>query len=186
MKRKPILIDLDETVYPFLHTWNRWLEQKGQTVDEAFYWFYDLDLYLVDMLQKQPDFIEATRELRPEPLPEAMQALTRIAEHYPITAVTARNANEWQDITEDWVGEHLPFVTDIYFTRDGKQPEPTPKGIIAEKLNAYALIDDTAAWIQTLPENVRGYIVERPHGYASDYGAVSWERITLDILRKAA
>lgn len=177
-----VLIDLDETVYPFLHTWNMWIqENEGQTVDEAFYWYYDLDMYMPGFLEKQADFIEASKLLNPKPIQEASASLDIISKHYNIVAVTARNENEWKDVTETWVVEHLPFVTDIYFTRREHGEVATPKHVFAEKLNAHALIDDTAFWVETLPAHVRGYVVKRPNGFASDAGAVTWEHITSDL-----
>lgn len=182
MIEHPVLIDLDETVYPFLNTWDLWMANtEGKTIDEAFYWHYDLDLYMPGFLEKQAAFIAASEEINPEPLPEAMASLELISKRFPIKAVTARNENEWRDTTESWIVEHLPFVTDVYFARkDGVIP-PTPKHVIAEKLAAYALIDDTAFWVETLPEHVKGYVVKRPNGFASDAGAISWGQIAYEL-----
>lgn len=183
--RKPILIDLDETVFSFAASWDQWMQHTtGQSIDEALYWYYDIDAYIPDFLGKQEAFIKHLPIIKPKPVPAAMEALTVLAEHFHIQALTARNEDEWQEETLFWTQKHLPFVTDVHFTRKGGGKPPIPKGIMAEKLNAFALIDDAKMWIDTLPKHILGYIVKRPDGLASDDGAISWEEIKIDILNR--
>lgn len=190
MHRKPILIDLDEVVYPFIHTWDKWLkDEKGLGVDwDAFVWHYDLDLYLSNHVEKQPEFVSAAPGLDPQPIQEAVHALQLLSEDYPIMALTARNSEDWHGATHDWIGRHLPFVKDIHFARHGRGEAATPKGVIADQLKAKALIDDTAFWIETLPSHIDGFVLKRPAPLASDEGAVSWDYILNQLAaeRKAA
>ena len=181
---QPVLIDLDETVYPFIETWNRWLHYNGEhPVDlDAFSWWYDLDLYLTEHVERQPDFISAQKQLKPKPIPEALENLQRIAQYYPIVALTARNKEDWYEETKFWVNKRLPFVENIYYSRLKRGSEAKPKQIIADQLNAYALIDDTKMWVDGLPDYIRGYVVKRPSPLASDAGAKSWEEIAEDLV----
>lgn len=182
--QQPVLIDLDETVYPFIETWNRWLNYNGEhPVDmNVFSWWYDLDVHLSNHVERQPEFIKAQKTLKPKPIPEAFDALSRIAEFYPIVALTARNKADWVDETKFWVNKRLPFVQNIYYNRLERGSEATPKQIIAEQLNAYALIDDTKMWVDGLHEDIRGYVVKRPHPLASDSDALSWHDIADELL----
>lgn len=184
MKRKPILIDLDETVYPFLSTWDKWMKHtnRGAVDYDAFVWYYDLDLYLSNHVEKTPDFIAYQHILEPQPIPEAMTALLDIAEYYPIMALTARNKADWSNATDLWVEQHLPFVKDIHYVRENRGDDAIPKGIVASQLNAQALIDDTAYWIDSLPTDIDGYIVTRPQPIASDNGAEPWHLIADKII----
>jgi hypothetical protein len=185
MKPK-LLIDIDETVYPFLHTWDEWLRSKQELgVDwESFAWWYDLDLYLEGHLEKQEEFIAAHAFLRPQPIPEAEKSLLTLKEHFTISALTARNKADWQGETESWINQHLPFVEDIFYNRAKRGSSAVPKGRVAEKLNAKALVDDTSYWIQTLPSQIDGYIVKRPTPLASDAGAIHWNEIESLLLKK--
>jgi hypothetical protein len=182
--RQPVLIDLDETVYPFIETWNRWLHLNGEhPVDfDVFSWWYDLDLYLSKHVERQPDFIAAQKKLKARPIPEAFENLQRIAQYYPIIALTARNKEDWYHETAFWINKRLPFVENIYYSRLKRGSEATPKHVIADQLNAYALIDDTKHWVDGLPEHIRGYVVKRPSPLASDAGAKSWEEIAEELI----
>ena len=181
---KPILIDLDETVFSFAASWDKWQQHTtGQPIDEALYWYYDIDTYIPNFLDKQEAFIKHLPVIKPKPIPEAMEALNVLSEHFQIQALTARNADEWLNETMFWTEKHLPFVADVHFTREGGGKPPVPKGVMADKLNAFALIDDAKMWIDTLPQHIKGYIVERPDGFASDEGAMSWTAITEDIMK---
>lgn len=188
MKRKhakPVLIDLDETVVGFVTTWNQWLkETKGEEIDEALYWHYDIDAYLYNFIDLQKSFLEDYHRLNPQPIPEALSSLQQIQEKHHVIALTARNKDEWANVTESWIGTHLPFVKDIHYTRSNGGAPSTPKGVIADKLNAYALIDDTSHWLETLPKHINGYLVKRPKPLASDLGAQTWDKITKDILKR--
>lgn len=184
-KRKPILIDLDETVFSFAASWDKWMQHTtGQTIDEALYWYYDIDAYIPDFLEKQEEFIKHLPVIKPKPVPQAMDALNVLSQHFPIKALTARNKDEWAKETEFWTEKHLPFVTEIHYTRHSGGSPATPKGVMAEELKAFALIDDTKHWIDSLPPHIHGYVVKRPDGLASDHGAQSWQEITHDILKK--
>lgn len=181
---KTVIIDLDETVYPFIETWSRWLIHKGeQPVDmDTFSSWYDLDLHLSNHVDMQPHFIAAQSALKPKPIPEAFDSLSRIAEFYPVIALTARNRGDWFDETKFWVEKRLPFVQNIYYSRLDRGGEATPKQVIAKQLNAYALIDDTKMWVEGLHEDIRGYVVKRPHPLASDDGARAWDDIADELI----
>ncbi len=184
-KIKPVLVDLDEVLYPFVHTWDLWMQHtKNQNVDwEALVWYYDLDLYLPKYVDLQPDFVKAhTNLLNPVPIPGSIESLAIIANAHPIIACTARNSEDWKETTENWLSSHAPFIQDIIYIRDGRGKEPIPKGEIARKLRAHAHIDDTKFWIDTLPKNVKGYVLKRPLPLASDPGAQTWDEIIEDIL----
>ncbi len=184
-KKKPVLVDLDEVLYPFIHTWDEWLfRTQNQNVDwEALVWHYDLDLYLPKYVEKQPDFVKAHLSIvDPKPIPGSIESLSLIAQQYPIMACTARNAIDWRNATEKWLGEHAPFISDVIYIRDGRGHDPISKGEIADKLKAKAHIDDTKFWVDSLPSHVKGYVLKRPSPLASDPGAVSWEEIVEDLL----
>jgi 5'(3')-deoxyribonucleotidase len=182
--RQPVIIDLDETVYPFIETWSRWLHLNGEgPLDiDSFRWWYDLDLYLSEHVERQPDFIEAQKKLKAKPIPEAFENLQRIAQYYPIIALTARNKQDWYEETAFWINKRLPFVENIYYSRLKRGSEAVPKNVIAEQLNAYALIDDTKHWVDGLSENIRGYVVKRPFPLASDANARSWDDIAEELI----
>jgi hypothetical protein len=187
-KKRPVLVDLDEVLYPFVHTWDQWLkETKKASVDwEALAWHYDLDLYLAKHVDLQPDFVEAHKILLldPKPIPGSIEALSLIAQKHPVIACTARNAEDWRGETETWLSKHAPYISDVIHIREGRGDKPIPKSDIAKKLNAYAHIDDTKHWIDTMPKSVKGYVVKRPSPLASDEGAITWDAILLDIFKR--
>lgn len=185
MHRRPILIDLDETVYPFLHTWDAWLQRQGKSVDwDAFVWFYDIDSYLHDHIELQPHFLAEQHVLDPQPIPEAVAALTLLHSEFPIIACTARNGADWHEATTEWLHRHLPFVNDVVFTRTERGDSAVRKAQVAERLNALALIDDTSEWLKDLPAETEGYLVKRPQPLASDAGALDWHEIADAIMRR--
>lgn len=180
---KKILIDLDETVFAFAHSWSIWMEETtGQQIDEALYWYYDIEMYIPDFLTEQEKFISHLKHIKPKPIPDALEALTILSQHYHIEALTARNKDQWSKETEFWVTKHLPFVNDIHYTRDKIGVPARIKGDVAHELKAHALIDDTKHWIETLPAHIKGYLVRRPHNFASDAGALTWEQIKTHLL----
>lgn len=183
-KKRPILIDLDEVVYPFIQTWDQWLrEQHGKTVDwEAFVWWYDIDTYLYGHLELMPEFLAYDGVRTARPIMGSVEALSELAKHYDIIACTARNEADLGVVTREWVSEHLPFVKEIVHVRKGHGQDAIPKGEIAKLYAAKALIDDTAAWMQTLPKGTDGYVLKRPAPLASDAGALDWEAILADLL----
>lgn len=184
VNRKIILIDLDETVFSFAASWDKWvLHTTGQNIDEALYWHYDIDTYIPNFLDKQEEFIKHLPKIKPQPVPEAMESLDVLHKHFDIQALTARNEDEWGAESRFWISKHLPFVTGIHFTREAGGKPPIPKSVKAVELGAHALIDDTKHWIDTLPAHIKGYVVKRPDGLASDAGAVSWKYIEEDLLK---
>lgn len=183
-KVKPVLVDLDEVLYPFVHTWDLWLQHtQNQNVDwEALVWYYDLDLYLPKYVDLQPDFVKAhVSILNPQPIPGSIESLEIISNKYPIIACTARNAEDWKETTEEWLRTHANFISDVIYIREGRGHDPIPKGEVAKKLKAHAHIDDTKYWVDTLPEGTKGYVLKRPAPLASDAGAKTWEEIIKDI-----
>jgi hypothetical protein len=186
MHTHPVLIDIDETIYPFIHTVDRWFATKhGQSVDwEALTWWYDLDLYLPNHVDRQDEFARALHELNPHPIPDALKSLQTISADYPIVACTARNQSDWSASTEEWISEHFPFVSDVIYVRDHRGADPMPKSEIARRLGAAALIDDTAAWMVGLPTLTVGHVVKRPAPLASDAGARPWGEIATDLRRQ--
>jgi 5'(3')-deoxyribonucleotidase len=186
MTKKPILLtDLDDTLFPFAQTWSDWQDKTtGQPIDEALYWYYDIDAYLYNFLELQEKFISELHLLEPKPVPEAHETLITLSEHYNIVALTARNHDEWGTHTEEWVKAHTPYIQDIHYTRMQKGQPSVPKFKMAKKLKATALIDDTKHWIETLPSSIKGYVVKRPMPFASDSGAVTWDFILEDLLKQ--
>jgi 5'(3')-deoxyribonucleotidase len=185
-KKRTILIDLDEVVYPFLQTWDTWLRtQHGKTIDwEAFVWWYDLDLYLYGHLDLMPDFIAYNGVREAKPIMGSVEALAELSKHYDIIACTARNEADWGLLTKEWVREHLPFVKEIVHVRKGHGDDAIPKGEIARLYTAKALIDDTAAWMATLPIGTDGYVLKRPAPLASDPGAQDWSEILNNLINR--
>lgn len=187
-KKRPVLVDLDEVLYPFVHTWDQWLIQiQKPAVDwDSLVRNYDLDLYLTKYIDLQPDFVKAHRSflVDPKPIPGSIEALSLIAREHPIIACTARNAEDWRGETETWLTEHAPYISDVVYIREGRGHEPIPKSDVAKKLNAHAHIDDTKHWIDTMPASVKGYVLKRPSPLASDEGAITWDAILLDIFKK--
>lgn len=181
---EPVLVDLDETVYPFIHTWGEWLKLKGTDSSrlDVFRLLYDLDLHLEEHVELQPDFIAAQKHLKPKPIIEALTSLQKVAQFYPIVALTARNREDWYDETAFWLGKHLPFIEDVHYSRVRRGGEATHKHVIADSLNAYALIDDSKHWVDGLPEHIRGYVVQRPEPLMSDVGAKSWAMIAEELV----
>lgn len=185
-KKRTILIDLDEVVYPFIQTWDEWLRtEHGKTIDwEAFVWWYDIDLYLYGHLDLMPDFITFDGVRTAKPIMGSVEALSELSKHYDIVACTARNEEDWGELTSTWVREHLSFVKEIVHVRKGHGEDAIPKGEIARLYRAQALIDDTAAWMSTLPVGTDGYVLKRPTPLASDNGALEWNEILEQLLGK--
>lgn len=184
MEPRPIMVDLDETLFPFVHRWDEWLRQeRGEVVNwEAFTRTYDVENLLPGHLELQPHFIRFLRENDQPPIPEAAASLEIFAAEHPIIACTARNRSDWYEHTHEWVARHLPFIHEIVFIRENRGEPATPKSRIAQEKNAYALIDDTAAWVTDLPTHTKGFVVVRPDPLASDFGAQSWPDITVQLL----
>ena len=187
MSSRPILFDLDETVYPFLATYERWLAWRhpGKTVDmEAFVWFYDIDAYMSDYLDFQEAFVKDLPSLNVEPIAEGLKGLTQLAATYPLYGCTARNRTDWEGVTEPWLKEWFPFVDDLIYAREERGMPARRKADIAVELDAFALIDDTASWMEDLPAYIKGYVVDRPKPLANDVGSVPWSWIVGDILNE--
>lgn len=179
MSTRPILIDLDETIYPFVHTWDKWatLREHEPVNWEALGKHYDLDLHLPEHIEFASDFLSEHHLIEPLPPQEAFRVIAFASEHFPIIVCTARNENDWKQATADWVEKHLPFVDSILHTRTHRGADAIPKGIVCEKMNALALIDDHKQWIETLSPNTIGYLIKRPAPLASDFGAMEWHEV---------
>jgi hypothetical protein len=182
MKKPILLTDLDDTLFPFAKTWAEWQEKTlGMPIDEAMYWYYDVDAYLHNFLNLQEAFIGNLDKLDPKPVKEAHNKLELLSDDFQIIALTARNSDEWDTHTQEWVSKHAPFIQNVIYARRNKGDAATPKSKIAEKLKAVALIDDSKHWVQSLPAHIKGYLVERPKPFPSDAGAVSWDFIYNDL-----
>lgn len=179
MNDRPILIDLDETIYPFVHTWDRWLSLRdhGPVNWEALGTKYDLDQHMPGHIEYAADFLKEHHLVEPQPLAEAFKVIAFAAQHFPIIACTARNESDWQHATIEWVEKHLPFVDSILHTRTHRGANAIPKSQICDEMNALALVDDHKEWIDTLSPNTIGYLVKRPHPLASDEGAMEWHEV---------
>lgn len=173
------MIDLDETIYPFVHTWDKWLSLSNhQPVNwEALGQKYDLDLHLPGHIDFAADFLKEHHLIEPQPLAEAFRVISFAAHHFPIIACTARNEHDWKDATITWIDKHLPFVDSILHTRTHRGAQAVPKSAICDDLNALALIDDHKEWIDTLSPHTTGYLVKRPEPLASDEGAIEWHEV---------
>lgn len=182
MKKPIILTDLDDTLFPFAGTWAEWhYTTTGEPIDEAMYWYYDVDAYLHNFLEKQKTFIDELHLFKPLPVEKASETLMKLSEDFQVIALTARNHDEWSNHTEEWVKLHAPYISDIHYTRKLKGEKSVPKALIADKLKAKALIDDTSHWINSLPSHIKGYVIQRPKPFPSDEGAVSWDFVYEDL-----
>lgn len=178
--KKVILIDIDESIYPFAHTFHDWLTTQSRSLPwEDLSIEYDLDKYLHDHVALQPHFVKAHGHIvNPQPIVEALEALELLHPHYILRACTARNRYDWEELTEKWVGEHFPNIDDIIYTREERGDDAVHKKHLAQHHKAHALIDDTALWVQDLPEHTHGFVVERPKPLASDREAKTWKEIS--------
>lgn len=185
MSVRPVLIDLDETIYPFVHTWNEWLSLRdhGPVNWEALGTKYDLDLHMPGHIEYAVDFLSEHHLVEPTPLADAFKVISFAAEHFPIIACTARNEHDWKDATNHWVGKHLPFVNGIIHTRSHRGAHAIPKGQVCDEVNALALVDDHKEWIDTLSPTTIGYLVKRPAPLACDPGAMEWHEVEADLRR---
>lgn len=179
-KKRVILVDIDESLYPFAHTLHEWfIKTQNREVPWAeLSKEYDLDKYIKDHVELQPLFVQGHHLVDPKPIAESLQALELLHPHYIIRACTARNREDWETVTENWITEHFPNIDDIIYTRNRRGDDATHKKHLAEQHKAHALIDDTHFWVQDLPEFTNGYVVERPSPLASDDKAESWETIS--------
>lgn len=179
MNDRPILIDLDETIYPFVHTWDKWLSLRnhGPVNWEALGAKYDLDAHMPGHIEYAVDFLKEHHLVEPSPMAEAFRVISFASQHFPIIACTARNEHDWKNATIDWVEKHLPFVDGILHTRTHRGASAIPKGQVCDEMNALALVDDHKEWIDTLSPNTIGYLVKRPEPLASDPGAMEWHEV---------
>jgi 5'(3')-deoxyribonucleotidase len=179
MNDRPILLDLDETIYPFVHTWEKWLTMnKGEPINwEALGQKYDLDTHMPTHIEHAAAFLKEHHLVEPTPLVEAFRVISFASNHFPIVACTARNEQDWKNATSEWVEKHLPFVNGILHTRTHRGSSAILKGQVCTELNALALVDDSKEWIDTLPPETIGYLVKRPAPLASDPGAMEWHEV---------
>lgn len=183
-KRKVLLVDIDESLYPFAHTLHEWLVlSQGRSVPWGeLSMEYNLDKYIEDHVELQPGFATSHGNLvDPKPIAEALEAMELLHSHYIIRACTARNVEDWESVTADWISRYFPNIDDIIYTRNKRGDDAIHKKHLAAKHNAHALIDDTHYWVQDLPPMTKGYVVERPKPLASDPDAKPWDFIARDL-----
>jgi len=185
--KKILLVDIDESLYPFAHTLHEWfIKTQGREVPwEELSKEYDLDKYIHDHVELQPSFVAGHDLVDPQPIASAFEAMELLHPHYIIRACTARNKIDWETVTTDWITKYFPNIDDIIYTRHHRGDEAIHKKHLAEKHKAHALIDDTHYWVQNLPEYTQGFVVERPAPLAADPNAESWEAISQKLWMQA-
>lgn len=184
MKKPILLIDIDEVLYPFTQVWYDWAEQHGKDLN-AFKHLttdYDVDQYIPYHLDELPLFLETYDPTKILPYDNAAEAVRTLSTQYEIIAVTARDKVNYEQPTQEWLKHHIPEIKEVIFTRTYFKGTPLPKAEVAAILSAEVLIDDTSTWVEGLPENVKGYVIERQAPLKSDNGAVSWQQILTELL----
>lgn len=182
--KKVILVDIDESLYPFTHTLHEWLldTHNRQVPWDKLSIEYDLDKYIHDHIELQPHLANGHNTgLDPKPIAEALETMELLHANYTIRACTARNGQDWEAVTEDWISKYFPGIDDIIYTRDKRGDEAVHKKDLAFQHKAHALIDDTSYWVQDLPVFTKGFIVKRPKPLASDPGAREWQSIGIEL-----
>ena len=168
-----ILVDLDETIFPFAHAYHAWLERE---TGRGLVWDglndYDLDAATQgrghDTLAERFLLDESTLEVGP--IPEAAEVLRGLAAGgAEIWVVTARFAAKEADATRAWVHRHIPEAADrLLITRTFPGGPKLAKPAIAWSMGAHALIDDYHANFDELPSFTKGLLIRRPDGLPSD------------------
>lgn len=172
--RRRVLIDLDETCFPFAHAYHEWLVRDGREgLDWSGLEHYNLDAALGD--GRRHDELAELFLLDPltvetSPISAAAAAMAHLHRTgWEIWLVTARFASKETAATTAWVERHFPFVEGrLLITRTFPDGPSVSKPGLAWALGAEALIDDYSANFHDLPDFCQGLMIKRPDGLPSD------------------
>lgn len=172
--RRRVLIDLDETCFPFAHAYHDWLVGQGQP---GLGWD-GLDNYNLDRAlggNRRHDELAELFLLDPStvdtaPIAAAKAAMVHLHRTgWEIWLVTARFAAKETAATTAWVEHHFPFVEGrLLLTRTYPEGPSVTKPSLAWALGAEALIDDYCANFDNLPDFCQGLLIQRPEGLPND------------------
>lgn len=140
---------------------------------EGPYWGYWQKVWDVDDEESEKRYIayvESGAKAKPALIPGAVEALGRLKERYDLIIITSRYAEGVVDTTPAWLEEHFPKVFKrIEFVINWNASQKMPKGVIAQRLGASYLIDDSYLHCQSAAEQGVHSLLFGDYGYSRQY-----------------
>jgi hypothetical protein len=188
MKKPVLLVDFDETIFPFSSTYLAWVRKhypgtKHVTSKILSRELVRLPIHVSNIHSKLQieTFVNSSSTVEILPRKDATEGLTELASKYDIICCTSRRNMHG---TTRWVEKHYShIIKEIEHVEDslkGRNKIYAPfltKRTVAKKTQATALIDDFAFNLWRLPPTCRGFVVKRDFPIPSDLGAISWADI---------
>ena len=183
-----LLVDFDETIFPFSAAYLRWVKghypgTKTATAQILSKELMNLPIHLRKMRHKLhlEKFVNNHDTLEIPPRQDATESLLLLSQKYRIFCCTnrrnMRGTIQWLEKHYSHVIEGIEHVEDSECTGKKFNIPTITKKYIVEKTHAVALIDDFAFNMWRLPPECRGFVVKREPPMPSDLGALSWSDI---------
>ena len=179
-KRPTILIDVDEVLFPFAHSYNEWLvRERGAGLDPELMNRYEIAAAAGDGHREYAvRFVNDPMTLEIEPVSGAAEAIRALRGTYSLVACTTRRSALEGDATQAWLDRQVPGFDELVCTSERHDDIAIAKHEVAVSHRALALIDDTDSNLVGLPDYCRAILLRRPSGLDSDPAAMSWLEVS--------
>ncbi len=175
-KRGTILVDVDEVLFPFAHSYDAWLVRElGIGLDPDLMSRYEIAAAAGDGHRGHAvSFVNDPATLGIEPVDGAVAAIEVLGSNYSLVACTTRRSALEGDATQAWLDRHLPGFDGLVCTSERHDDIAIAKHEVAVSKQAIALIDDTEANLEGLPDYCQALLLRRPSGLISPPDAKTW------------
>lgn len=176
VRRATILVDVDEVLFPFAHSYDEWLvRERGIGLDPDLMNRYEIaDAAGEGHRGYAVRFLNDPATLEIEPVAGALASVQTLGSTYRLVACTTRRNEPEGAATQAWLDRHLPGFDELVCTSERHDSAAIAKSDVAIKHRAVALIDDTEGNLAGLPDYCRPLLLRRPPGLHSDQSALTW------------
>lgn len=178
--RKVVAVDIDDVLFDehqsmrlFINK-NYGLQHTTEHYDiEGPYWGYWQKVWGVDEEESKRRYItyvESGAKTKPTLVPGAIEAVNELKRRYELAVITSRYDPDVVNTTPAWLEEHFPQIFKrVEFVIDWGTDRKMSKGIIAEKIGASYLVDDSYLHCQSAAEQGIQGILFGDYGYSRQY-----------------
>ena len=182
--KPPILIDIDEVLFPFADAYSRWLAlTQGLDFEPNQMKTYDVagsvgprHSSLAVQFVNDPAVVRGEQALA-----TAVRNMPTRSSDFHLVACTRRFEILEGVATREWMALNFAAIEQVIFTRTSPGASEAPKSALARQIGAVALIDDSLSNMTGLDASCRPCLLRRPPGLPSDAGAEPWHDVVADL-----
>lgn len=197
MAKKIIAVDIDDVLFDehqsmrlFMNEYYGFQHTAEHYNIEGPYWGYWQKVWGVDdeeSARRFAAYVESGVKAKPTFIPGAIEAINELKKQYELAVITSRYDPGVVKATPAWLEEHFPQVFKrVEFVVNWSIDQKMSKGVIAEKIGASYLVDDSYLHCHAAAEQGVHSILFGDYGYNRHYKgdhplitrAFNWKEVT--------